>query len=113
MLILKFPEDNKFPLEIDFAPVPWSDKITAEEINVKQVAIGNAGLALDTILTPELREEGQVREIIRSIQQYRKEQGMKPGEPGTYTVASDRNRQIIEKYRAQIEKTTNMTLTFE
>ena len=33
---------------------------------------------LDTVLTPELKEEGQVREILRGIQDQRKKEGCKP-----------------------------------
>ena len=35
-------------------------------------------VSLDTRLTPELREEGQVREVIRQIQAMRKKAGLKP-----------------------------------
>ena len=67
-----------------------SDKlieITKEELNVKKVVIGDAevkninnfawdenqGIGLNTKITPKLKAEGQAREIIRAIQQMRKE----------------------------------------
>jgi len=48
-----------------------------EEINVKKITFGKT-LKLDTKITPELREEGIVREIIRNIQEMRKKAGFKP-----------------------------------
>ena len=53
-------------------------KIIADEVNVKKVQIkgGKAiSVKLDTKITPALRLEGEAREIIRKIQQSRKEAG--------------------------------------
>lgn len=87
-------------------------QLVREEVNVKAVISGK-DLSLDTNITPELKEEGVVRELIRSIQQYRKEQCLKPGEETSYTVTfSDENRAIIEKYREKIESQTSTKLSF-
>ncbi|MBI2012327.1 hypothetical protein HYS90_00180 [Candidatus Curtissbacteria bacterium] len=52
------------------------EKIVADEINVKQIVYKKGSdPKLDTKLTPALVTEGQAREIIRSIQQARKEAG--------------------------------------
>ncbi len=52
------------------------EKIVADEVNIKAVIYKKgAQLALDTKLTPALEAEGQAREIIRSIQQARKDAG--------------------------------------
>jgi isoleucyl-tRNA synthetase len=48
-----------------------------EEVNVKQIVFGKR-LRLDTEITPELKEEGQLREIIRNIQEMRKKAELKP-----------------------------------
>jgi len=85
--------------------------IIADEVNVKKVATG-PNLGFDTDITPELKEEGFVRDTIREIQAFRKTQGMKPGQPGTYTIPAQ-NRSILEKYRTEIEKATDMKLEFE
>ena len=50
------------------------EKIIAEEINVKQVVVGKS-LNLDLKITAELKAEGEARDIIRAIQQARKEAG--------------------------------------
>jgi isoleucyl-tRNA synthetase len=88
--------------------------IIAEEVNVKGIEQKGSVVTLDTTLTDDLREEGFVRDTIREIQAYRKEQKLKPGESATYrTQVSPENRAIIEKNRAQIEKTTHTTVEFE
>ena len=53
-----------------------------EEVNVKKVekitATNSSSVALNTDITPELKAEGTVRELIRAIQQSRKERGLDP-----------------------------------
>jgi len=50
-----------------------------EELNVKEVVItkkeGELTVSLDTTITAELKEEGEAREIIRQIQELRKQSG--------------------------------------
>ncbi len=48
--------------------------IIREETNVKEVVVGDA-YALDTVLTPELKQEGTARDIIRFGQALRKQAG--------------------------------------
>ena len=48
-----------------------------EEINVKKITFGKS-LKLDTKITPALKEEGIIREVIRQIQEMRKKAGYKP-----------------------------------
>lgn len=50
------------------------EDILQEELNVKQVKIGELGL--DLTLTPELRREGLMREVVRFVQSARKEAGL-------------------------------------
>ncbi|MFH0987733.1 MAG: class I tRNA ligase family protein, partial [Patescibacteria group bacterium] len=47
-----------------------------DEVNVKEVVLGKT-LKLDTEITPALKEEGLLREIIRQIQEMRKKAGLK------------------------------------
>ena len=87
--------------------------VIASEVNVKQVVAGNQ-FALDTAITPELKEEGFVRDTIRAVQAFRKEKGMKPGETGTYVAkVSPNERVIVEKYLEHIQKSTHTTIEFE
>ncbi len=71
--------EDKLPAEIE--------EIIADEINVKNViAKKGSKIILDTKLTPELEAEGQSREIIRSIQQARKDAGCNLAEKVTVTL---------------------------
>ena len=51
------------------------EQIIMEEVNMKSVEHGEA-LALDKTLTPELLEEGKIRELIRFVQAARKKAGL-------------------------------------
>lgn len=52
------------------------EQIIADEVNVKKVEKGS-NLKLDKTLTPELKEEGRAREIIRAVQSARKHAGLR------------------------------------
>jgi isoleucyl-tRNA synthetase len=56
---------------------PEIEAILRDELNLKAVTYGGEGapikVALDTTLTPELRQEGLARELIRKIQELRRE----------------------------------------
>jgi len=56
-----------------------------DELNVKKVEISTTGqskieVEYDTKITPALKEEGEVRELIRKIQNERKKLGLKPNQ---------------------------------
>ena len=53
----------------------YYESIIADEVNVKRVVNGSA-MNLDKTLTPELKEEGFARELIRFIQSGRKKAGL-------------------------------------
>lgn len=58
---------------------PELEEIMAEELNVKKVEFIQAtklDVELDIKITPELKEEGEARDLIRQIQQLRKEKGL-------------------------------------
>ena len=52
-------------------------ELIKEEVNVKKITFGKT-LKLDTKITPELKEEGVIREVIRHIQEMRKAARLKP-----------------------------------
>ncbi len=55
-------------------------ELVKDEIKVKKVVFGKS-IKLNTKLTKELKQEGLVRDLIRSIQGLRKQAGLKPGQP--------------------------------
>ncbi len=62
-----------------------------DELNVKEVEFldGVSEFSLDTDITPELKEEGQVRELTRAIQDLRKNDKFNPGDQAVLTVDTD------------------------
>ena len=86
-------------------------EIIKDEINVKDISADprlESDVRLNTILTPELEEEGRVRDAIRAIQEWRKEQGLQPGQVVKYEVVE--NREFFLKHRAQIERATQVEI---
>ncbi len=97
-------------LEIKTVLAPEYLEIIKDELNVKEVIVNSAlteEIKLDTNLTPELLEEGKVRDAIRAVQEWRKEQGLKPGEKATYPTDDE----FVFKYKEEIEKATNVELS--
>ena len=83
-------------------------KLIEEEINVKKIVVDPnrdksvMSIGLSAEITPELREEGVMRDFIRSIQSKRKEIGLTPKDK--IRVYYSENKEIIEKYADQIKK---------
>ncbi|TSC87725.1 MAG: isoleucyl-tRNA synthetase [Microgenomates group bacterium Gr01-1014_7] len=71
--LLKYKIKEKLPDELE--------KILADEVNVKLIGYQKSSniepaIELDTKITPKLAEEGKARDLIRQIQQLRKEKGL-------------------------------------
>jgi isoleucyl-tRNA synthetase len=83
-------------------------ELLKEEVNVKEIIFGKE-FKLDTQITPELKEEGMIREIIRQIQEMRKKIGLKPkNKTFLFISCSDELRGIIEKNREELLAKTKM-----
>jgi isoleucyl-tRNA synthetase len=80
-----------------------------DEVNVKKVIFDEkmeADVDLDVEITPELKEEGDYRELVRSIQDMRKKQGLTPSNVITLTIQTDEaGQKIIEKFEVDLKKT--------
>ncbi len=85
-------------------------ELIKDEVNIKEI-IENSKLEteirLNTGLTPELIEEGKVRDAIRAIQDTRKEKGLKPGEKMKF-VMSPGEEEFFLKHKIEIEGATNV-----
>jgi len=85
--------------------------ILRDELNVKEVVVeagDQPSVLIDTQLTPALKREGIVREVIRAIQNARKKAGLKVDDRIVLGLKSDdtRLRKTIEEYRQVIEAET-------
>jgi isoleucyl-tRNA synthetase len=84
-------------------------EIIKDEINVKEVETNlklEEEVKLDTEITPELAEEGRMRDAIRAIQEWRKEKGLNPGETAHYDVPED-EKELFSKFAEEIKRATN------
>ncbi len=85
--------------------------ILADELNVKEVRehVSLTEASLDTKLTPELQEEGLVRDLARRIQEWRKEQKLSITDRPTYTLeVTAEEKAVAEKYRAALISQTGL-----
>jgi isoleucyl-tRNA synthetase len=65
---------------------------------------------LETRLTPELKDEGQVREIIRSIQEMRKEANLSVKDMVALEIGEGyEHADLIKKNKESISKTTGLS----
>lgn len=81
-----------------------------DELNVKSVAIEPAmeeEVVLDTEITPELKEEGMVRDVLRFIQDLRKQAGLNPKDLAVLHV-DESARVFTETHWTALSKTTNL-----
>ena len=63
--------------------------LIAEEVNVKKVLFGRE-ISLNTEITPDLREEGIIRDIIRNLMDARKEMGLQPKDKISVSFSGDK-----------------------
>jgi isoleucyl-tRNA synthetase len=77
--------------------------LVMEELNVKSVVSG-AETVLDTDITPELKLEGDYRELVRMIQDLRKEKGLMPADVIELTLPI-KYQEINEKFGEELKKT--------
>jgi len=93
----------KFQIEDEYK------ELLKEELNVKDVVIivgeGEVGVTLDTTSSPELVAEGRVRQLIRAIQQLRKEKGCTIDERVRVEVLQE-YKDLSEEHIAHVKKET-------
>ncbi|MBI2612926.1 isoleucine--tRNA ligase [Candidatus Kaiserbacteria bacterium] len=107
------------PLQIsvsDHVSISEAVEVVVDEVNVQAIVpspILKAGeILLDTNITPELREEGIIRDTMRLVQDARKAAKLHHSEHGKVSIqvpASDRN--VVEKNLRSIEKETNTQIS--
>lgn len=89
---------NKLPEELK--------KIIADELNVKEIKFGED--KLDVTLSPELKEEGIVRELVRAINNLRKDASLTINDQVNLRYQTDAGvlKEIIGKYEQEIKQNT-------
>ena len=89
--------------------------IIADEVNVKSVLVTDqvdvSAVALDTVITSELKDEGTLRDLIRLIQENRKTLQLVPNNSIILTYQGDPAIEaLVEKYKLELEKSANITV---
>ncbi|MES2023408.1 MAG: class I tRNA ligase family protein [Patescibacteria group bacterium] len=79
-----------------------------DELNVKEVleiSLNEGEVKLDTEITPELKMEGDYRELVRAVQDMRKAKGLMPSDIITLTIDTDtKGQEIINKFKEEFLK---------
>jgi isoleucyl-tRNA synthetase len=89
-----------------------------DEINVKGIIFDESNVndvELDTTITEELKQEGIMRDIVRTIQGMRKDKKLNPNDQIELVVdTTAEGKKIFEKFNDEISKTTGLKeITYE
>jgi isoleucyl-tRNA synthetase len=87
-----------------------------DEVNVKEVVFersesgSGAKVELDTEITAELKKEGNVRELVRAIQELRKNKNLVPADTVELLIETDEaGKQLVIAAADEIKKPTNVS----
>jgi len=87
-------------------------EIIMEELNVKKIDFllegdkpENQKVFLDTNITPELKAEGDYRELVRAIQDLRKQKGLTPSDTISLTIDTyEAGKTLVKKFESELKK---------
>ena len=103
----------KITIETKEKLAPEYNYLISDELNVQTVVFAKASddqisVELDTVITPELKQEGLKREIIRFINMLRKEANLSLGDRATvyFVGVSDEIKTVIAKMKVGILRET-------
>jgi len=85
--------------------------ILKDEVNVKEVVFETSlteEVVLDTEITPVLKQEGNVRELLRFVQGMRKDAGLTPDDVITLHLSANAES-LVAPFLAEIQKTVKAT----
>ncbi len=97
---------------LSFLSVPYNLSqdyldIIAEEVNVKEVKfIENSKIDLNPDITPELKAEGDFRELVRAIQDMRKKADLSPSDEISLAIEADEvGKTLLQQFETELKKT--------
>jgi isoleucyl-tRNA synthetase len=97
-------------VKFDTENLPQYFELIKDEVNVKEVVSDNTlteEVELDLNITAELKEEGNVRELIRAIQELRKTEKLNPSDSVSLKIKTEqKGRDLVKKFEVEIKKTT-------
>ena len=73
-----------------------------DELNIKEIKKGNE-LSIDENITPELKREGDFRELLRSVQDLRKKEGLMPNDLIVLTLTNSQ-KEIVIGFEDELKK---------
>ncbi|MDP3957860.1 MAG: class I tRNA ligase family protein, partial [bacterium] len=103
-------------LGIEVSTVRLSDKksilsLIKDELNVKEITTklikeeGSGSFRLNLEITPELKKEGQLRDLTRTIQELRKEKKLTPRDRITLVIdGNEEGKDFVREFEAQLKK---------
>ncbi len=108
----KFDIPIRQPLRILFSKVNVGEeyqKIIKDELNVKEVEIDTDlenAVEFDRDITPELKQEGNHRELVRALQDLRKKMSLTPSDVVNIIFETDeKGKKLIQKSEKDLKKT--------
>lgn len=88
-------------------------ELIKDEVNVKQVEFDEKlenEVELDTTITPELKLEGEARDLMRALQNWRKESNLDPKEKIKLQITANLATQdLVKKFEAEIKRVVLVT----
>ncbi|MFZ2832181.1 MAG: class I tRNA ligase family protein, partial [Minisyncoccia bacterium] len=81
------------------------DEINVKEIEMKSEEGGLLSVSLDTTITPELKKEGQFRDLLRAVQELRKSEKLDPSDLITLTLHTDNEgKDLVQTFEGELKK---------
>ena len=88
------------------------NSLIQDEVNVKNVLFDKnlkGSVLLNLEITPELKKEGQARDLVRHIQNLRKEENLTPTDFVSLEVGTDKEgEELLSKFKEDIQKTAQL-----
>lgn len=88
-------------------------ELIKDEVNVKEILFDQeleTEVILNTEITPELQKEGNVRELVRAVQDLRKQKNLLPSESVILKIETDEaGKKFVEESEKEIKKPTNVS----